>query len=134
MCVILDGMDQSKTNLPDFNSGETLPQMTVRIIGAIVHGATKQAYTYLVTDFTKETNTNLEVLSRVVSAQRAKRQLPPVLVIQVDNTWQKNKNSRFFTYVASLVEADVFEEIIVNFLPICHTHVRVREHMHADLN
>lgn len=121
MLVILDGMDQSKTNVPSFNCGENPFQMGVRIIGAIVHSATKRTYAYMVTHFTKETNTMVEVLGRVLADQDS---LPPVLVIQLDNTSQDNKNSRLFTYLASLVETGQFDEIIVNFLPVGHTHVR----------
>ena len=120
MCVILDGMDQSKTDLPNYNTGESPVQMTCRVVGAIVHFATKDAYAFLVTHFTKETNTNVEILRRVIDSRDS---LPPVLVLQLDNTWQENKNARMFSFLASLVEAKVFEEVIVNFLPVGHTHV-----------
>ena len=82
MCVILDGMDQSKTDLPDYNSGESPVQMTCRVVGAIIHRATKVSQAYIVSHFTKETNTMIEVLRRVIDSQD---DLPPVLVIQLDN-------------------------------------------------
>ena len=122
MVIILDGMDQSKTDIPNHNTSETHTSLPVRVIGAIVHTARKLSYAYLVTDYTKETNTNLEVLRRTLDAQEA---LPPTLVLQLDNTWQENKNSHFFAFVAELVEAKVFERVIVNFLPVGHTHVCV---------
>ena len=118
--LILDGMDQSKTNIPCFNNGEASTYMTVRVIGAIVHGAVKQTYAYLVTDFTKETNTMVEVLRRTLDAQAT---LPPTLYLQLDNTSQENKNSHMFAYLAELVETRVFRKIVVNFLPVGHTHV-----------
>ena len=113
-------MDQSKTDLPDFNTGESPCQMTCRVIGALVHHDKKEAYAYLVTKYTKETNTMIEVLSRILDSRE---HLPPTLVLQLDNTWQENKNSRMFSYLAALVETGVFEHIIVNFLPVGHTHV-----------
>ena len=61
LLIILDGMDQNKTNVPSFNCGEQPCQVTCRIIGAVVHGRTKQVYCYAVTNFTKETNTMIEV-------------------------------------------------------------------------
>ena len=125
MCIILDGMDQSKTDIPNFNTGETPVQLTCRVVGAIVHSSTKDAYAYVVSHFTKETNTMVEVLRRVLDSRES---LPPTLVLQLDNTWQENKNARMFSYLASLVECGVFEEIIVNFLPVGHTHVCI----HAD--
>ena len=57
----VDGMDQSKTNIPCFNCGDNPFQMCARVVGAIAHGATKKSYAYAVTHFTKETNTMIEV-------------------------------------------------------------------------
>jgi hypothetical protein len=107
--VTLDGMDQSKTNIPDHlcNTSESSPSMTVRVSGALVHTFQKLSYAFLVT---KETNTNIEVLRRVLDDQGR-----PTLVLQLDNTSQENKNSHLFTFLAELLEADIFERIIVNF-------------------
>jgi len=68
--VTLDGMDQSKTNIPDHlcNTSESSPSMTVRVSGALVHTFQKLSYAFLVT---KETNTNIEVLRRVLDDQTA---------------------------------------------------------------
>ena len=84
--------------------------LPVRIIGALKHGPVKEAYAYLITDYTKETNTVLEVLRRVLEAQP---QLGKTLVLQLDNS-----------FLAELVECKVFERVIVNFLPVGHTHVK----------
>ncbi len=59
-------MDQSKTIIPSHNTSESNPSLTMCVIGAIVHSAIKLSYAFLVTDFTKETNTNIEVLRRVL--------------------------------------------------------------------
>lgn len=118
--VIIDGMDQDKTCLPNFNSGENLAALTVRIIGAICHGPIKKPYAYLITDYTKETNTVLEILRRVLEDQP---QFGKTLVLQLDNTSQENKNSHMFSFLSELVESKVFERVIVNFLPVGHTHV-----------
>jgi hypothetical protein len=108
-------MDQDKTNIPNMGALD----QTVRVVGAIVHGVTKDVRLYLVDRFTKETNTMVEVLRRVLESRK---HLPPVLILQLDNTSQENKNNRLFGFLAVLVEAGVFEEIIVNFLPVGHTH------------
>ena len=120
MLIILDGMDQNKTNIPCFNCGDQPQPLTARIVGAIVHGATKKCYAYVVTHFTKESNTMVEVLSRVLADQDT---LPPHLVIQLDNTATDNKNVKLFSFLAALVETGRFEAITVNFLPVGHTHV-----------
>ena len=122
MMIILDGMDQSKTNVPSFNCGDQPQQVTVRIVGAIVHGRTKQSYAYAITHFTKETNSMIEVLSRVLADQET---LPPNIIIQLDNTCTDNKNVKLFSYLGSLVETEIFESVTVNFLPVGHTHVRL---------
>ena len=92
MVISLDGMDQSKTNIPNHNTSESNPSLTVRVIGALVHTAQKLSYAFLVTDFTKETNTNIEVLRRVLDDQAV---VPPTLVLQLDNTSQENKTRTF---------------------------------------
>ena len=107
-------MDQAKTNLCDLN---------VRILEAKCHGRTSKVYAFLITHFTKESNTNLEVLRRVLESEMASRgSLPPKLILQLDNTSQENKNSRMFAFLAMLVERGIFKEIEVNFLPVGHTH------------
>ena len=103
------GMDQAKTAIGD---------LPVRVVGAIAHGRTRQSHCFLVTNYSKETNSVVEALRRVLNAQET---LPPTLVLQVDNTSQENKNSRMFSFLAALVEQGCFERIIVNFLPVGHT-------------
>ena len=133
LCIILDGMDQHKTCIPNFNTGEDPASVTVRVIGAIAHSRDpdRTFYAYLVTNYTKETNTNIEVLRRILESRDS---LPPTLVIQLDNTSQDNKNSHFFSFLASLVESPFIpvHEIIVNFLPVGHTHVSDVAH-HREL-
>ena len=65
-------MDQAKTNLCDLN---------VRILGAKCHGRTSKVYAFLITHFTKESNTNLEVLRRVLESEMASRGFPPPKLI-----------------------------------------------------
>ena len=104
--LILDGMDQAKTDVLGLN---------VRVVGCIVHGRPNKVYMFLVTHYTKETNGMVDILRRVLDAQET---LPRRLVIQIDNTSQENKNSRMFTFLAQSVEKGVFDEIQVNFLPV----------------
>ena len=124
LMVILDGMDQSKTNIPFFNCGDQPLQMCARVVGAIAHGRQKQSYTYNVTHFTKETNTMAEVLARVLADQAP---LPPNLIIQLDNTSTDNKNVKLFAFLGALVETEQVKSVTVNFLPVGHTHVSDNE-------
>ena len=110
LITCIDGMDQAKTNLGD---------LPVWVVGAIAHGAKKDVFAFLVTHYTKETNTVLEVLRRVLESRDS---LPPTLIIQLDNTTQENKNSRMFSFLGMLIEKSLVEEIVINFSPVGHTH------------
>ena len=48
-------------------------------------------------------------------------QLPPNLHINLDNCWRENKNKFLFSFLAALVELDIFKEIKVEFLMPGHT-------------
>ena len=48
--------------------------------------------------------------------------LPANLYLQLDNTTRENRNNVLFGFMASLKERDVFDKIILGFLPIGHTH------------
>ncbi len=98
-------MDQNKTGLLD--------EFDVRIVGGIAHTPVKQVFAFLITQFSKETNTMVECLRRILDAQES---LPDTLVLQLDNTSQENKNTRLFAFLGQLVNADVIKRIIVNFL------------------
>ena len=98
-------MDQNKTGLLD--------EFDVRIVGGIAHTEVKQVFSFLVTQYSKETNTMVECLRRILDAQAS---LPDTLVLQLDNTSQENKNTRLFGFLGQLVDKGVFKHIIVNFL------------------
>ena len=74
----------------------------------------------------------LEVLRQTLDAQES---LPPTLILQLDNTSQENKNAMMFALNAEFVETGIFEKVIINFLPVGHTHVSIflREDVHVLL-
>ena len=52
----------------------------------------------------------------------AGKKFPPVLYLQLDNTWKDNKNRYVFGYAGMLVRTGVFKNVVVSFLPKGHTH------------
>ena len=81
---------------------EEFASLVVRVIGCLVHGSPNSAYISLVTHYTKETNTNIDMIRRVFDFERQSRggQLPPHLLLQLDNTSQENKNQMLFTFLS----------------------------------
>ena len=70
-----------------------------------------------------DTNTSLECLWRTfMHYEDTHGALPANLYLQLDNTTRENRNNVLFGFMASLKERDVFDKIILGFLPIGHTH------------
>ena len=47
--------------------------------------------------------------------------LPRKLRLNLDNCWKENKNRYLFSFLASLVELNIFEEISIDYLLVGHT-------------
>ena len=126
MSVIIDGSDNSQYHMPYFRERSHKSQASwklgLHVFGAISHG--RKAYIYSVLDTVKlGSNATIEVLHRVLLDTLAtEAQLPPKLFLQLDNTVRQCKNRYVMGYLAYLVHLGVFEEIVVSFLPVGHTH------------
>lgn len=127
LVIVMDDMDQAKTNLPQSDRPTTekqdCPKLRVHVTGIRVHG--EPQYTKLFTwydHFPSDANVPIEVLLRTLSTIKADRgELPPTLYLQLDNC-RVNKNRWVITLLAVLVEADIFERVSMNFLLVGHTH------------
>ena len=126
MSVIIDGADQSAFGVPHFREKDHLTQgahtMAVKIMGAIVHGFGAFAFTHL--DHVKSgANATIDVLVRVLQIYKDERgALSRKLYLQLDNTVKQCKNSFLMSFLSLLVGHGVFEECVVSFLPVGHTH------------
>ena len=126
--VIIDGADQAAYSMPHFAmlDKDTAQAMRIRnhLFGAIVHGRALYGFSYL--DNCKHgTNLTIEALHRVLLKEWLrgnKERLPRVLYIQLDNCSKQNKSQYLIAYLGLLVGWDVFEEVILSFLPVGHTH------------
>ena len=102
LSLIIDGMDQMKTNLPDANgtrnSGSVGGEVKTRIVGVIVHGV--GVFTFVVPqNVPGDANENWTILLRVFNyiglekLNRLKR-----IYIQMDNTHKDNKSHLNFAF------------------------------------
>ena len=91
-------------------------------MGVIVHGYRTFGFTYL-KNILHGTNIVIECLHHVLLDYKKNRgRIPPVIYIQLDNTWKQNKNKFMLGYLACLVAWGVVRQVIVSFLPVGHTH------------
>jgi hypothetical protein len=128
MCMIIDGMDQSKMIVPNLKGrGDVsdfkadLPQLHL----TSARMADGHTYSYFNWDnIAKDGSAIPNILCRVLASQKAARggKLAEVLYIQLDNTCRENKNRYVFAFLSLLVQQGVFRKIKVNFLLVGHTH------------
>ncbi|KAL3691305.1 hypothetical protein R1sor_004956 [Riccia sorocarpa] len=95
LCLIHDKMDQAKTNIP-----RLADNMKKLHMGGCLP---------LPTHAVRETETTF-------------KKLPPMFMLQMDNSAKDNKNHRVFAFCSELVIRGVFEIVEVNFLMVGHTH------------
>lgn len=124
LSIIIDGMDQKKTDCPVMGSKiKDESPLVQRVIGAKVHGI--RTYAFLC-DETVPHGGNIicEVLRRVLKDLEERSELPyinPVLYLQIDNCGE-NKNKTLFAFLTDLVRKNVFNKIKACFLMVGHTH------------
>ena len=127
MSIIIDGMDQAKTKLPDpvRHSKDTEPlfQQAVHVTGIVDHGGTVPAQVLFEDGrATKDSNNTINSLCHTLREHQLDGPLPDVLYIQLDNATGENKNKFVLFFCALLVGAGVFEKVKLSFLPVGHTH------------
>ena len=108
MTIIIDGMDQTKTNIPlllqETKSTQNLYRLQTHHTGSIVqchtrspHGKHHYAFFDLM-QWSHDSNLVLQVLGHVLND--FKESLPQILYLQLDNTSRENKNRFIFGFCA----------------------------------
>ena len=125
--VVVDGMDQQKTNIPHFPRPPKLvdPNSCVQIhlVGCLVFSRPITARVFLnYPNLHNDSNLVITILQAVLHEFETERILPPVLYLQLDNTARENKNNLLMSYLHHLVAQKVFRKIKVGFLIVGHTH------------
>ncbi len=122
LSVIIDGMDQNKTNVPhvtqETKSTQNLWRLRSHLTGALVHTKSvngKVVFAFFdLMQWPHDSNLTIAVLNLVlVTLQQAifDHPLPPVLYVQLDNTARENKNKYVFSYLALLVQLKIFKKV-----------------------
>jgi hypothetical protein len=123
LSIIIDGMDQSKTNVPLLSKKTSDKTVGHRLIGVKVHGVGN--YVYILDDTVPGgANLMVEVLRGTLLKLEEQGKLPPnnpILNLQMDNC-SENKNKVLFGFLSDLVSRKVFSEVYVGFLMVGHTH------------
>ena len=113
--MIIDGMDQNKTNLPSFvrvsKSCQNLWCLRTHLTGCLVHGYGSYGYFDFV-QFSHDTNLTLTCILLTLIEVSKINKLPRRLLIQMDNCVRENKNKYVFGFLAYLIELEVFSEVI----------------------
>lgn len=106
LTIIIDGMDQSKTNVPlllkEPKSAQHLYWLRTHLSGAIIHtrsphGKIIYAF-YDIMQWPHDSNLILQVLNNI-------------LYLQLDNCFRENKNRYVLGYCALLVQRKVFKKV-----------------------
>ena len=111
LSIIIDGMDQNKTNLPHLarknKSACNMWVLRTHITGAIVHG--RRSFAFIDEHlWPHDSNLSMNILLSILSQLE---NLPPTLFIQLDNCFRENKNRFVFGFLAMLVHHKVFKEV-----------------------
>ena len=118
--MIIDGMDQSKTNLPNTKliskSTSSLWRLRTHITGVILHTKApggKLVYSYVdLIQYPHDSNLTLTVIIDSLVRFTKSYNLPKVLYLQMDNTCRENKNKYVLTFCAILVHLNIFEKVV----------------------
>jgi hypothetical protein len=126
LSLIVDGADQSDQELPHFHershSMDSVQKQKLHVYGALAHG--RRAYAFTLPPHVRQGhNTTIEVIWRVMGdILKTEKKLPPVFLLQLDNTTKQNKGTVLHAFLSLLVHHGVFDRIIVTHLPVGHTH------------
>jgi hypothetical protein len=126
LSLIIDGADQSAYGLPHFieidKTSANQMKMPVYLMGVLVHGYRTFGFTYL-KNIKHGTNIVIECMHHVLNDYLTQRgRIPPVIYLQLDNTWKQNKNKYMLGFMACLVAWGVCRQVLISFLPVGHTH------------
>jgi hypothetical protein len=133
LCIIVDGMDQSKTMVPHlarqhFSKAVIMhTMMKTNLTGILAHGRKPSVFVHSwYPYFPHDSNSVVSSIMKVLrDLEETGQGLPPRLRIQADNCARENKNKYILTLLALLVKFGYFEEVEMGFMIVGHTHTDV---------
>ena len=118
--VIIDGMDQNKTNIPHLlhitKSTQNLWRLRTHLTGALLHTKSpkgKIAFCfYDILQYPHDGNMTIQVLlETLMHIYLILPELPQVLYLQLDNCFRENKNKYILSFCALLVQLKIFKKV-----------------------
>ena len=113
LSIILDGMDQNKTNVPHLvrvpKSCQNLWCLRTHLTGCLVHGVGNFGYFDFI-QWPHDCNLTITTLLFTLANIAHNGYLPRRLLLQMDNCVRENKNKYVFGFLALLVEKKIFNE------------------------
>lgn len=130
MTLIVDGMDQAKTNVPNTKliakSTSSLWRLRTHVTGVIIHTHApcgKLTYSFVdLLQYPHDSNLTLTVITDTLLDFSKKQHLPEVLYLQMDNTTRENKNKYVLTFRAILVQLEIFRKVRTLFHVTLYRH------------
>ena len=124
LTIIVDGMDQAKTNLPNTKliskSTSSLWRLRTHVTGVILHSTRKIIHTYIdLIQYPHDSNLTITVIVRSLVEFIKSNFLPKVLYLQADNTCRENKNKYVLTFCAILVHLGIFDTVCAVLFCLC---------------
>ncbi len=121
MSIAIDAMDQSKTSVPNIRNSSKkyseVNQMTVSLMGVIIHGHMPGAVIFPVTpQFPKDGSLVMQVLLntlKMVREQSGTSKWPRTLFLQLDNAPNQNKCRAIFGVLSALVQIGLFDRVCI---------------------
>lgn len=120
IAIIIDGMDQNKTNIPHLlhvtKSSQNLWRLRTHLTGVLIHTKSptgKLAFAfYDILQFPHDSNLIMNVLLEVLANMCSSgKPLPRVLYVQLDNCFRENKNKFVFSLCSLLVQRKIFQKV-----------------------
>ncbi|XP_077986807.1 uncharacterized protein LOC144441142 isoform X2 [Glandiceps talaboti] len=128
LSVIIDGMEQNCSNLPHFpkktKENSTLWKLKTHLTGVLVHSEDLKLVFIDCNQWPHDSNLTCTILMNVfdIVSKRHGGNLPPVLYLQMDNSWRECKNRNILGFLAYLLKLGIFREVQIGYLMQGHTH------------
>ena len=127
MTVIIDGMDQAKTNLPYSRiiskSTSGLWRLRTHVTGALLHTKSpngKLAYAFIdLLQWPHDSNLTITTIVYVLLKYIENTPIAETLYLQLDNTSRENKNRYVIGFCAFLVEKRIFKKVTCFYFLNC---------------
>ena len=105
----MDGMDQSKTDLPHF-ARKNKAACNMWVLRTHMHCRHSYAFLNLHT-WPHDSNLSINILLKILLDLSKADGLPSTLHLQLDNCFRENKNQFVFGFLGLLVHKEIFKEV-----------------------